>query len=220
MRKATTCATLFGGAIVLLLLALGQACATKKMVVEQVATVDSKVESIETSVEENQKRIKEHDAKLGTHDEKLTSIGTLIGQHDKQFKDVDGRLDEVRKVAQGKLIGKETIRNDEAKFKFDSFDLGAEAKATLDAFVQKLIAENKGVYLEIQGHTDSTGPEDWNLLLGKKRAEGVMEYLYKQHHIPLHRMQVISFGHSAPVADNATVQGRALNRRVEILVFE
>jgi peptidoglycan-associated lipoprotein len=76
------------------------------------------------------------------------------------------------------------------------------------------------VYLEIQGHTDSVGPEDWNLILGKKRAEAVWEYLYKQHHIPLHRMQVISLGGSVPVGDNKTADGRAQNRRVEILVYE
>jgi outer membrane protein OmpA-like peptidoglycan-associated protein len=93
-------------------------------------------------------------------------------------------------------------------------------KAALDIFVERLIAENKGVYLEIQGHTDSTGPEEWNLLLGKKRAEAVLDYLYKKHHIPLHRMQVISFGSSSPIGDNKTVEGRAENRRVEVLVYE
>ncbi len=83
-----------------------------------------------------------------------------------------------------------------------------------------LIAQDKGVYLEIRGHTDSSGPESWNLVLGKKRAEAVMEYLHKKYNIPLHRMEVISYGSSEPVADNATRNGRDQNRRVEILVFE
>ena len=83
-----------------------------------------------------------------------------------------------------------------------------------------LVAQDKGVYLEIQGHTDSTGPESWNLLLGKKRAEAVMEYLHKNYHIPLHRMEVISYGSDMPVGDNSTREGRAQNRRVVILVFE
>jgi len=90
----------------------------------------------------------------------------------------------------------------------------------LDRFVQVLIQQDRGLYLEIQGHTDGTGEESWNLMLGKKRAEAIMEYLYKQHHVPLHRMQVISFGSSQPVADNSTKEGRAKNRRVEILVYE
>ncbi|MDD8026766.1 MAG: OmpA family protein [Acidobacteriota bacterium] len=198
---------------VVALLALGTACATKQMVIEQVAALDKKVNGVEASVEENQKRLQDHD-------ERLTSIGTLVGQYDAQFKAVDGKLDEVRKAAQGKLLYQETIRNKDARFKFDSAELSLGIKTALDGFVQKLIAENKGIFLEIQGHTDSTGSEEWNLLLGKKRAEAVLEYLYKQHHIPLHRMQVISFGSSNPVGDNKKAEGRALNRRVEVLVYE
>jgi outer membrane protein OmpA-like peptidoglycan-associated protein len=196
-----------------LILALGPACATKKMVIEQIATLDKKVEGVEMSVEENQKRIKEHD-------ERLAAIGSLVGQHDAQFKAVDGKIEDVRKTAQGKLLYKETIRNNDAHFKFDSFELSPEIKSALDTFAAKLIAENKGVYLEIQGHTDSVGPEEWNLILGKKRADAVLEYLYKQHHIPLHRMQAISFGSADPVGDNKTNEGRVQNRRVEVLVYE
>ena len=207
-------------AIGVLGLLLGSSCATKKMVVEQIAGLDKKVEGVETLVEENQKRIK-------GHDEKLATIGSLIGQHDDQFKSVDGKLksvdgkiEEIRKASQGKLLFQETVRNKDAKFKFDSSELSPDMKTALDVFVERLIAENKGVYLEIQGHTDSTGPEEWNLLLGKKRGEAVLDYLYKKHHIPLHRMQVFSFGSASPIGDNKTSQGRAENRRVEVLVYE
>ena len=143
-----------------------------------------------------------------------------IAQQQSQFKGVDARIEEVKKLTQGKLIYKETVRNNEAKFAIDSYEVGAEGKAGLDKFVEVLITQNRGIYLEIQGHTDNTGPEAWNQQLGLKRAEAVMEYLYKQHHIPLHRMQVISFGSLAPVADNGSRDGRAQNRRVEILVYE
>lgn len=203
----------FAGAFLLIGLISFTGCATKKLVQTEIAALDQKVEGVEASVEENQKRIKEHD-------ERLASIGSLISQHDSQFKAVDGKIEEVRKFAQGKLIAKEILKNNESKFKIDSFELSPEAKATLDKFVQALIAQDRGVYLEIQGHTDNTGPEAWNLLLGKQRAEAAMDYLYKQHHVPLHRMQVISFGSSTPIADNTSKEGRAQNRRVEILVFE
>jgi len=206
-------ACLLVGLLIAVGLLLVPGCATKKFVRQEAAAIDQKVEEIETAIEENQKRIREHD-------ERLETLGSLISKQQDEIKGVDGKLEEVRKAAQGKLIFKETLRNDQAKFKFDSFELSAEAKAALDAFVQRLVEENRGIYLEIQGHTDSTGEESYNLLLGKKRAEAVMEYLYKQYHIPLHRMQVFSFGSSAPVGDNKTKEGRALNRRVEILVFE
>jgi outer membrane protein OmpA-like peptidoglycan-associated protein len=188
-------------------------CATKKYVKQEDAAIDQKVQGIETAIEENQQRIKEHD-------ERLATIGSLITQQQDQIKGVDSKIEEVRKAAQGKLLYTETLRNDQAKFKFDSSELSPDAKAALDAFVQKLIQENRGVYLEIQGHTDNTGEESYNLVLGKRRADAVMEYLYKQYHIPLHRMQVFSFGSTAPVGENKTKEGRAQNRRVDILVYE
>jgi outer membrane protein OmpA-like peptidoglycan-associated protein len=195
----------------------GTGCATKKYVQTELVTLDQKVEGVEGGVEENQKRLREHD-------ERLATIGSVIKEHEAELATVDGKIDskfeEAKKYARGNLIFKETLRNNEAKFKFDSYELTDEATALLDTFVQKLIKQDQGRYLEIQGHTDSTGEAEWNLLLGKKRAEAVMEYLYKQHHIPLHRMEAISFGNSAPVAENSSREGRAQNRRVEILVYE
>jgi len=209
--------TVFAGAALLIWLIVGTGCATKGFVREEIATMDEKVAGVETSVEENQKRIKEHD-------ERLTSLGSLITQNQSELEehkvDTDNKLTEVKKMARGKLIFQETLRNEEAKFAFESAELNDAAKAALDGFVQMLIAEDKGVYLEIQGHTDSTGEDSVNLVLGKKRAEAVMEYLHKQYRIPLHRMEVISYGSSQPVADNATRDGRAQNRRVVILVYE
>ena len=204
---------LFVGFAVLVGLLLVPGCATKKYVRQEAAAIDQKVQGVETAIEENQKRIKEHD-------ERLATIGSLITEQQEQIKSVDGKIEEVRKASQGKLLFKETLRNDQAKFKFDSSELAPEAKAALDVFVQRLVEENRGIYLEIQGHTDSTGEESYNLVLGKKRADAVMEYLYKQYHIPLHRMEVFSFGSSAPVGDNKTKDGRAQNRRVDILVYE
>ncbi len=207
----------FVGALFIVGLLASSGCATKKYVLGEVATLDQKVEGMETAVEENQKRIKEHD-------ERLTTLGSLITQHqselNQQTSELDGKINEVRRFAQGKLILEEVIRNDEAKFAFESYELSDEAKVALDKLVETLIAQNKGLYLEIQGHADSTGPEDWNVYLGKKRAEAVMEYLHEQYHIPLHRMEVISYGSSKPMADNSTREGRAQNRRVVILVYE
>ena len=204
-------------AILIIGLISGTGCATKKYVMGEVATLDQKVEGMEVSVEENQKRIREHD-------ERLVSLGSLIKEQEselnKQRTEFDGKLNEVKKMAEGKLLFEEVLENDEAKFMFDKWDLSEDAKVALDKFVQVLIAQDKGVYLEIQGHTDNTGPEEWNLILGKKRAEAVMEYLHKKYRIPLHRMEVISYGSEAPAGDNSTRDGRAQNRRVVILVYE
>jgi len=205
------------GAVLLIGLIASTGCATKKYVLGEAAALDQKIAGMETAVEENQKRIK-------AHDERLTTLGSLITEHqselNQQKSELDGKISEVRQFAQGKLVLQEIIRNDEARFGFESFDLSDEAKVALDRFVQTLIAKNKGLYLEIQGHADSTGPEDWNVYLGKKRAEAVMGYLHENYHIPLHRMEVISYGSDKPIADNATSEGRSQNRRVVILVYE
>jgi len=203
----------FAGFVVLIALVVGPACATKKFVQTESTTLEKKIADVSTAVEANQKRIKEHDDQLAT-------IGSLISQHDGQFKAVDGKIEEVKTLIRGNLVLTATLKNSEAKFKFDSAELSAEAKGFLDQFVQKLIEENKGVFIEIQGHTDNAGTDEVNQALGQKRAEAVMMYLYKQHRIPLHRMSVVSMGSAMPIADNTNRDGRSQNRRVEILVYE
>jgi outer membrane protein OmpA-like peptidoglycan-associated protein len=203
----------FAGFVVLIALVVGPACATKKFVRTESATLDQKLSEVSTEVEASQKRIKEHDDQLAT-------IGSLISQHDGKFKAVDGKFEEVKTLIKGNLVLTATLKNSDAKFGFDSAALSPEAMSILDGFVQKLITENKGVYIEVQGHTDNTGTDAINMALGQKRAEAVMMYLYKQHRIPLHRMSVVSMGSSMPVADNGSRDGRSQNRRVEILVYE
>ncbi len=209
--------TFIVAALFLIGIFMSTGCASKKYVMQEMATLDQKVEDVQGSVEENQTRIKEHD-------ERLTSLGSLITQQEeelnKQKTDFSAQMDEVKKQMQGNLVYTEVLKGDKATFKFDSFELSDETKVYVDQFVQTLIEQDRGVYLEIQGHTDNTGEEEWNLVLGKKRAESVMEYLHKQYRIPLHRMAVISYGSESPVADNATRDGRAQNRRVVILVYE
>jgi outer membrane protein OmpA-like peptidoglycan-associated protein len=203
--------------VVIIGLLSGTGCASKKWTLGEVASLDQKVEGMESTIEENQKRLKEHD-------ERLSTLGSLITQNQsemsQQKSELDGKIDEVKRFAQGKLILEEVMRNDEAKFEFNKAELPDEAKAMLDQFVQTLIAQNRGLYLEIQGHTDSTGEEAWNVFLGKLRAEAVMEYLHDMYSIPLHRMEVVSYGSAKPIADNSTSEGRAQNRRVVILVYE
>jgi peptidoglycan-associated lipoprotein len=201
------------GFILLAALITGPACATKKFVKTEDAAIDKKLGEVSNEVEANQKRIAEHD-------EKLATIGSLISQHDNQFKTVEGEIGQVKTLIRGNLVMTATLKNDAAKFAFNSSELSSEAKGILDAFVQKLVSENKGVYIEIQGHTDNTGTDEVNMALGQKRAEAVMMYLYKQYRIPLHRMSAISLGSSMPIADNGSRDGRSQNRRVEILVYE
>jgi len=204
---------IIAGFVLLAAIVTGPACATKKFVRTESATLDQKIAEVSSDVEASQKRLKEHDDQLAT-------IGSLITKQDGDIKAVDGKIEEVKTLIKGNLVLTATLKNSDAKFGFDSAAVSPEAKGILDGFVQKLITENKGVYIEIQGHTDSTGSDATNQALGQKRAEAVMMYLYKQHHIPLHRMSAVSLGSSVPVGDNGSRDGRSQNRRVEILVYE
>ena len=87
------------------------------------------------------------------------------------------------------------------------------------AFAAQLKGNNQNVFIEIQGHTDNLGGDDYNEKLGEERAEAVRRYLSKQG-MPLHRMQVITYGEVEPVADNKTRDGRSQNRRVVLVVLQ
>jgi outer membrane protein OmpA-like peptidoglycan-associated protein len=210
-----TCSVL----VVALGVALSVGCATKKSLREGLATQDTKISDIEQQVESNQKRLDETNRNLenvkGSADE-AKRLGSDAGNTANAAK---SRADEAYGLAKGKLLYTVVLSETAGKFGLSKSDLSDEAKKALDDLASKLKSENANVYLEIQGHTDSSGPEEFNLELGRKRAEAVRGYLNATHGIPLHKMSVISFGESKPVAANDTRDGRSQNRRVEIRVL-
>jgi outer membrane protein OmpA-like peptidoglycan-associated protein len=97
-------------------------------------------------------------------------------------------------------------------FAFDSAVLDREAKPVLDAVAQHLKANPK-IRLEIQGHTDNVGGAAPNLALSQERAESVKAFLAAAG-VAAGRLTAKGYGLTVPVADNATPEGRAQNRRV------
>ena len=89
----------------------------------------------------------------------------------------------------------------------------------IDQLIAKLTQDPKNVFIEIEGHTDNVGSADYNEKLGLERAEAAKRYLYEKHQIPLHKINVFSYGEEKPVAPNNTKEGRAENRRVVIRVL-
>ncbi|WP_334164360.1 OmpA family protein [Phenylobacterium sp.] len=128
------------------------------------------------------------------------------------------RANAAHKLAEGKFLYEVVLSDDSVKFPVDRHALSPEAEARLAEFAQRLKSENRNVYLEIQGHTDATGPEAYNDQLGEARAEAVRKYLSQQG-VALNRMATISYGEEAPVAPNDTPDGRSQNRRVAIVVL-
>jgi outer membrane protein OmpA-like peptidoglycan-associated protein len=104
-------------------------------------------------------------------------------------------------------------------FKFGQSKLPDETKEKIDSLVAQLKQDPKNVFIEIEGHTDNVGGKEINDKIGLERAQAVQRYLYEQYQIPLHKMNIISYGEEKPVAPNKTRAGRAQNRRVVIKVL-
>jgi outer membrane protein OmpA-like peptidoglycan-associated protein len=148
----------------------------------------------------------------------VTDQGTKLSQVDQTAQDALNRANAAGKLAEGKFLYSVVLSDDSMKFPIDGSKLSPEAQTRLSDFVQKLKSDNKNVYLEIQGHTDSTGTPDLNMRLGEQRAEAVRLFMNQQG-VPLNRMATISYGQTAPVAPNNTREGRAENRRVVVEVL-
>ena len=172
-------------------------CATKDFVRDQVAAEDTKVQATSS-------RVDQHESHLA--------------QLDQSTKDALDRATAAGKLAEGKFLYSMVLSDDSVKFKNDSAKLSPEAEQRLADFADKLKSDNRNVYLEIQGHTDSRGANALNARLGEERAETVRLFM-NQHGVPLNRMSTISYGKADPVADNKTRNGRAQNRRVVLIVM-
>jgi outer membrane protein OmpA-like peptidoglycan-associated protein len=171
------------------------------------------------------KKMNAEDQKVGAVDQRVNAADQRLGEHDARLADLDktsrealDRATAAGKLAEGKFLYSMVLSDDSVKFPVDSSKLSPEAQTRLADLVQKLKTENKNVYLEIQGHTDSSGGKDINFRLGEQRAEAVRRYMNEQG-VPLNRMSTISYGQDAPVAPNNTRTGRAQNRRVVVIVM-
>jgi outer membrane protein OmpA-like peptidoglycan-associated protein len=134
---------------------------------------------------------------------------------DKQQQALERDLDN----AEVERLDEDTLRvnfNSDILFQIDSATLSSQSKDDLDDFARVMNEYAKSAIL-IQGHTDSTGSEEYNMRLSERRAQAVYNHLQLRE-IDSSRMAAIGYGEGYPVADNATPQGRQQNRRVSILV--
>jgi peptidoglycan-associated lipoprotein len=179
------------------LVALG-GCATKPFVRHQVGEVDTKLQGTQAQVD---------------------TQGQHLTQLDATTQDALNRANAAGKLAEGKFLYSMVLSDDSVKFPTDGSQLSPEAETRLTDLANKLKADNRNVYLEIQGHTDNRGGKNLNMSLGEQRAEAVRLFMNKQG-VALNRMATISYGDTAPVAPNDTKAGRAQNRRVVVIVLD
>jgi outer membrane protein OmpA-like peptidoglycan-associated protein len=203
----------------------GTACATKKFVRTQVDEVNGKVETLGQSLEATQQQTKENAARIAEVDQKAGQAGTAAQNAQTAATQARGVADSATSKANAleasskRLIFQVVVSDAEGNFKSGKADLPDDVKAKLDELANKLKADPAGNYIEIEGHTDATGTPAVNEKLGLARAETVKRYLYETYQIPLHKINVISYGEDKPVAPNNTKDGRAQNRRVVIKVL-
>ena len=205
--------TVFAAAVGLSLVGCATTTDIDKKIAASQATTDKKIESVETQVEQLQEGQKSQAGQIAEQGKQIEQLG-------QSAKDALARAQEAGVLAKGKIVFQQSFSEDRVCFKTNSYELTKDAKAALDEFAQKVKALDKGVYLEIQGHTDDTGGNDYNDQLGQQRAEAVRRYLSREHKLPLGRISTISYGDTLPVESNKTAKGRSQNRRVVIVVLE
>jgi outer membrane protein OmpA-like peptidoglycan-associated protein len=192
-------------------------CATKKYVGTEVGEVNQKVETLSGEVERTQERVRRNEVRIDeVNQQAQAGVSEAKGSAQRAMQ----RATEAERAAKGKLIYTVTLSNDKVVFPLNRAEISDEAKSIIDEAITPFKQENRGVFFEVEGHTDSTGPDAFNLRLGEDRADAVRNYLRDQHGIALSRIEVMSYGESRPVVDNKTKENRAANRRVVIKVLE
>ena len=188
------------------------------------ADVDAKINALEEKNAADQSSL---DSKIGMLEAKHNAdLSSLEAKHDADISKLDKNVQEAlaranaaHQLAEGKFVYSTVLNGESINYSTGQATLSKEAQAYLADLAQKLIADNQNVYLEIQGHTDATGPDALNVSLGLRRAEVVKLFLNQQG-IALNRMSTISYGKILPVESNKTANGRASNRRVVIVVLK
>ncbi len=200
---------------------------------QALARIDQRLAGMNSDLDNARKRVEAGEKGLAESGLRLTLVQELLNSQAERLarnEIEDGKvsttareaLERARvagKLAEGKLVFETTLTDEVANFGFQDARLTERARSKLDEFASRLKSENRGAYIEIQGHTDSSGHAEANLRLSRERALAVRDYLHQEAKIPLHLLAVAAYGESRPVADNRTREGRGKNRRVVLVVL-
>jgi outer membrane protein OmpA-like peptidoglycan-associated protein len=212
--------------------AFSSACATKGFVRNEIAQVSGKVDTLSASLEETQERTRQNETRIGQVDTKAgaaqsaadqagssaTAANSAAASANTAAAAANAKASAVEASAK-RIVLEVVLSENQGNFTFGGSTLPDAAKARIDELVSQLMSDPKGAYFEIEGHTDNVGDKLYNEKLGMERADAVKRYLYEQHKIPLHRMNVVSYGEDKPAAENNSRDNRAQNRRVVIRIL-
>src|ERR1051326_262164 len=233
-RLSALSIVMFSGLLIL------SGCATKKYVRQQIQTLQPGIQEAQNAAKENAERIDAVDKRTQqgisaaqVADQKASQAEQDAQAAQNSAQSADRKADTANQGVQqannriNTLETRVSTINDNytqsetqtVTFPRNSSSLTSEAKNTLDRIASDLSGQRTGYMVELQGYTDATGSEQYNIGLSQRRAEAVERYLVSKD-LPLFRIAIVGLGKENPVADNKTSNGRAQNRRVEVRVLK
>jgi outer membrane protein OmpA-like peptidoglycan-associated protein len=200
-------------------------CASKKYVRNQTAPVVNKVNELDDLTAKNTRDIRDVDtraqqgiqsvqAKAAQADQKALAAGQAATQAqslaDQAANSANNLTNTVANLDNYKPVVETTVH-----FGFDKYNLSSKAKKALDQLGTEL-PNARHYIVVVDGNTDSVGPEMYNYVLSKRRADAVIHYLVTKYNVPGYKFYVIGLGEDKPAAPNKTAADRAQNRRVDV----
>lgn len=239
--------TSFTTAAVLLVLALGSVgvtsgCATRKYVR---TTVGTKATELSARIDENGNKIDENGNKIEATSNQVQELNSVTRDHtgkiatlDNNVQQVDAKTQQALNVGQGaqstadRAVGEvstldqkfqnrnnyQTLAEEKVLFPLNQSKFEENYAQVLDGLVDRIKA-NPDTILVMEGHTDATGDDTYNIQLGEKRLDAVLRYLVVEKGVPMQRIYKLSFGKANPLASNDSRSGRAENRAVVIRIM-
>jgi OOP family OmpA-OmpF porin len=215
--------------------ALISGCATKNYVRQTVQPVDAKVDQTNTTVakqgaaiDQTQKDVAANAQKINAVDETATSAdrraGDAMNKANQVGQEADQNAKDVTAVRQALANTVANLENYKVtdmttvNFGLNQAKLSADDKMKLDQLASSS-SSHKRYFIAVEGYTDSTGPADYNLVLSRRRADAVVQYLAGEKDVDFNRIHVIGFGELKPVDTDKTRDARAKNRRVEVKIY-
>ena len=204
-------------------------CATKDFVLAEIAPVEARVADLESTTEEHAERIDAVDRRaqdgISTANSAAAAADSKADDASEEAATADRKAESAQQSADQAMNRIGTVENrfgtiydySVAETVTVSFDLNSAAlsdgaNSTLDGIAGQI---RDGDFLEVQGYTDASGEDSYNIALSQRRADSVKRYLVTKN-VPLFRITVVGLGEANPTADNDNREGREQNRRVEI----
>lgn len=170
------------------------------------------------STEDFDAHVADVNARLGALNTRVDGLDGKVNAVNQAAQAAQVRADSAYKLAEGKFVMTEAGR-EQVQFDSGKSTLSDEAKATLTTLAERLKSENKNVYLEVRGHTDSRGGKLANRQLGRERAANTARFLADQG-VPGNKIALGSWGEDVPKGTDKTSENLAENRRVEIVILQ